>query len=164
MAFAECQVHRRPGPGGAPPDRGGPQLRRPGRRGLNPPEALARIWHSESARADIGGTQRDRQQINDDALWPVFQQARGRLSVLRAEGVGFEPTMSVTTHNGFQDRVRDGPDLVRFLHRQAHCRAFAVADPQTRSATGQNERSGGASAGYCHGARVTIAPRTARAS
>jgi hypothetical protein len=36
-----------------------------------------------------------------------LSKVRGVLQILRdhkAEGVGFEPTMSVTTHSGFQDR------------------------------------------------------------
>jgi SAM-dependent methyltransferase len=51
---------------------------------------------------------------------------QGPFFVIRAEGVGFEPTMSVTTHNGFQDRRHRPLGEPSWLRRAGQGRRFAA--------------------------------------
>ena len=48
-------------------------------------------------------------------MWPLTGEflVRGHIHVLRAEGVGFEPTMSITTHSGFKTAGHSAPDLLK---------------------------------------------------
>jgi hypothetical protein len=67
--------------------------------------AMAPIWHTRPTMAtrsrdwpDTAGCERL------DSL-SVFPQVRPHFEPCSAEGVGFEPTMTVTRHTGFQDRT-----------------------------------------------------------
>jgi hypothetical protein len=64
----------------------------------------ARIRHSYPHRAASGCTQPHTRDDRQNGPWPHTRAGQGPFSLIGAEGVGFEPTMRLAPHSGFQDR------------------------------------------------------------